>query len=68
MKTCVVRKRIPPYSGSVPLTVSDTVYTPPGFGTPKFAICYYTNGSDNDTLMKVLEIEILEWGLLGYLL
>jgi len=49
MKTCVVRKRIPPYSGSVPLSIADTVYTPPGFGTPKFALCFYSNGSDNDT-------------------
>ena len=65
MKTCVVRKRIPPYSGSVPLTVSDTVYTPPGFGTPKFAICYYTNGSDNDTFDESSGNRNIGVGLIG---
>jgi hypothetical protein len=65
MKTCVVRKRIPAYSGSVPLTIADTVYTPPGFGTPKFAICYFTNGSDNDTFDESSGNRVIGVGFIG---
>jgi hypothetical protein len=64
MKTCVVRKRLPPYSGAAG-NVTDTVYTPPGFGTPKFAICYYTNGSDNDTFDESTTNRIIGFGFIG---
>lgn len=65
MKTCVVRKRIPPYSGSVSVTISDTIYTPPGFGTPKFAICFYTNGSDNDAFDESSTNRVFGIGFIG---
>jgi hypothetical protein len=65
MKTCIVRKRIPAYSGSVPLTIADTVYTPPGFGTPNFAICYYTNGSNNDTFDESSANRVIGVGFIG---
>lgn len=65
MKTCVVRKRIQPYSGSVPVNIADTVYTPPGFGIPKFAICYYTNGSDNDVFDESTTNRVFGIGFIG---
>ena len=65
MKTCVVRKRIPPYSGSVPVNISDTIYTPPGFGTPKFALFFYTNGSDNDTYDESSTNKVVGVGYIG---
>lgn len=65
MKTCVVRKRIPSYSGSVPVNIADTIYTPPGFGIPKFAICYYTNGSDNDAFDESSTNRVVGIGFIG---
>jgi hypothetical protein len=65
MKTCVVRKRVLPYSGTTGISVSDTVYTPPGFGIPKFALCYYTNGSDNDTYDESTTNRIMGVGYIG---
>ena len=65
MKTCVVRKRIPPYSGSVPVNIADTIYTPPGFGTPKFAICFYTNGNDNDVFDESSTNRVYGIGYIG---
>lgn len=63
MKTCVVRKRLPP-SGATS-NIADTVYTPPGFGTPKFAICYYTNGSDNDAYDESSTNRVVGIGFIG---
>jgi hypothetical protein len=65
MKTCVVRKRIPPYSGSVPINITDTINTPPGFGTPKFALFFFTNGSDNDTFDESSTNRIVGVGFVG---
>ena len=65
MKTCVVRKRFPQYSGAVPVTISDTVYTPPGFGIPKFALCFYTTGSDNDTFDESSGNRVIGVGFIG---
>lgn len=65
MKTCVVRKRIPPYSGSVPINITDTIDTPPGFGTPKFALFFYTNGSDNDTFDESSTNRVMGIGYIG---
>ena len=64
MKTCVVRKRLPPYNGAS-INIADTVYTPPGFGTPKFAICYYTNGSDNDAFDESSTNRVIGIGFIG---
>jgi hypothetical protein len=65
MKTCVVRKRIPPYNGTVSINISDTVYTPPGFGIPKFALFFYTNGSDNDTYDESSTNRVVGVGYVG---
>jgi hypothetical protein len=65
MKTCVVRKRIPPYSGTTGISIADTIYTPPGFGTPKFALFFYTNGSDNDTYDESSTNRVVGVGYVG---
>lgn len=64
MKTCVVRKRIPSNSGAA-TNIADTVYTPPGFGIPKFAICFYTNGSDNDAYDESSSNRVMGIGFIG---
>jgi hypothetical protein len=63
MKTCVVRRRFSP-SGATG-NIADTIYTPPGFGTPKFALCYYTNGSDNDTFDESTANRVFGIGFIG---
>jgi hypothetical protein len=63
MKTCVVRRRFLP-SGATG-NIADTIYTPPGFGIPKFAICYYTNGSDNDTYDESTANRVFGIGFIG---
>jgi hypothetical protein len=65
MKSCVVRKRIPSYSGTTGISIADTVYTPPGFGTPKFALCYYTNGSNNDAYDESSTNRVMGIGYIG---
>lgn len=63
MKTCVVRRRFPP--SGVTANIAETIYTPPGFGIPKFAICFYTNGSDNDTFDESSTNRVFGIGLIG---
>ena len=63
MKTCVVRRRFLP--SGITSNIAETIYTPPGFGTPKFAICFYTNGSDNDTFDESSTNRIFGIGFIG---
>jgi hypothetical protein len=63
MKTCVVRRRFLP--SGVTSNIAETIYTPPGFGKPTFAICFYTNGSDNDTFDESSTNRVFGIGFIG---
>ena len=63
MKTCVVRRRFLP--SGITSNIAETIYTPPGFGIPNFAICFYTNGSDNDTYDESSTNRVFGIGFIG---